>query len=477
MKQQAFDALLLRQKNLMTVKIHSSHLAVIASWCVALLMSVSAKAAMPAAPLSPDRDLLSDTIIMAQVDSIYFKDGMSIHPADTLDIHTSRYFDIYTPAYSVPLIFDNYNFYNGVSVRALERADSLRQILGPGADWLIDVAISNANMQQARQNYMTLNPDRIVYNLSQMPAPPTHYNATVTPGSRTINVYEIKIEPAKTTENITPEVKKYHWLRTFDASLDFTQAYISPNWYQGGTNNLNILGFLRYNVKLNEKFHPNLKFDTTVEYKVGVNNAPDDTTRRYNITEDLFQFYTNFGYKAAHNWYYSLTGNFKTQLLKSYASNSHNLRAAFLSPGTLSVGVGMTYSKNTKHCDFNASINPLAYQLTTCINSEMNPTSQGIEEGKKTKSSYGSNTELKFTWRMRYNITYNSRLYMFTNYDYAQGDWENTMSFDINRFLRTKIQWHVRYDTRTGRIPDSEWHRFQLKEILSFGVSYRFSNV
>ncbi|MDE6304364.1 MAG: DUF3078 domain-containing protein [Paramuribaculum sp.] len=461
----------------MTFKIHLSQIAGFTVWCLAMMLSVGAEASMPAAPLSPDRDQLTDTLIIANVDSIYFSDGMAIHPADTLNIHTSRYFATYTPAYDVPLIFDNYNFYNGVSIRSVELADSLRQILGPDADWLIDIAISNATLQHARQNYMTLNPDRIVYNLSQMPSPPTHYNATVTPGSRTINVYEIKIEPAKTAENITPEVKQFHWLRNFDASLDFSQAYISPNWYQGGSNNLNILGHVKYNVRLNEKFHPNLKFDTTVEYRVGVNNAPDDTTRKYNITEDLFQLYTNFGYKAAHNWYYSVTGSFKTQLLKNYASNSHNLKAAFLSPGTLSVGIGMTYSKNTKNCNFSASINPLAYELKTCINEEMNPTSQGIPEGKKTKSSYGSNTELKFVWRLRYNITYNSRLYMFTNYDYAQGDWENTMSFDINRFLRTKIQWHVRYDTQTRRLPDSDWHRFQLKEILSFGVSYKFSNV
>ena len=52
-----------------------------------------------------------------------------------------------------------------------------------------------------------------------------------------------------------------------------------------------------------------------------------------------------------------------------------------------------------------------------------------------------------------------------------------TLSFDINKYLSTQIYAHLRYDTSTGRIANTDWHRWQLKEILSFGFSYKFSTI
>ena len=68
-----------------------------------------------------------------------------------------------------------------------------------------------------------------------------------------------------------------------------------------------------------------------------------------------------------------------------------------------------------------------------------------------------------------------SRLFVFTDYTYLQSDWENTISFDINRFLSTQLYVHVRYDSSTPRLEDSKWHTWQIKEILSLGFSYKFA--
>ncbi|MDE6390498.1 MAG: hypothetical protein K2L26_03670, partial [Duncaniella sp.] len=88
----------------------------------------------------------------------------------------------------------------------------------------------------------------------------------------------------------------------------------------------------------------------------------------------------------------------------------------------------------------------------------------------------GSSAEGKLSWKMCDNISLRSRLFVFTDYGYIQGDWENTIMFDINRFLTTQIYVHARYDSTTKRPePESEWHKFQLKEILSFGISYKFA--
>lgn len=185
------------------------------------------------------------------------------------------------------------------------------------------------------------------------------------------------------------------------------------------------------------------------------------------------------GYKASKHWYYSTNVSFKTQLLRNFKSNTRDLKSSFMSPGELNVGVGMTYNyaNPKKTFTLDASISPFSWNMKTCIDKKMDETSFGIKEGRKTVSQYGSNAEGSLYWAICNNINIRSRLFVFTNYDYAYGDWENTLSFNINRFLSTQIYVHMRYDTSTPRIENESWHKFQLKEILSFGFAYKFSNI
>ena len=241
-----------------------------------------------------------------------------------------------------------------------------------------------------------------------------------------------------------------------------------------------MLAHVIYNVKLNSEYHPNLLFETTAQYKLGINNAPNDSIHNYNITDDLFQVNTTFGIKAAKRWYYSFTGQFKTQLLNSYNTNSHNLRSAFMSPGELTVGIGMTYNyaNAKKTFTFDASLAPLSYGLKTCINHRLSPTSYGIDDGRITKHNFGSSAEIRLFWKICNNINFNSRIFAFSNYDSFQADWENTLSFIINRFLTSQINFNARYDTLTPYYKDHpDWKKLQIKEILSIGFSYKFSSI
>lgn len=328
------------------------------------------------------------------------------------------------------------------------------------------------------QKFMVEHPELVRYNLASMPRPPKEFHMEADPSQAKITVTEFTRDVNEMVGVAKPvDLGRINWLHNFDGSLQFSQAYISPNWYQGGKSNLNAILNLFYDIKLNQAFHPNLIFETSVQYKLGLNNAPEDTLHAYNISEDLFQVNTKFGLKAAKRWYYSVTAQFKTQLLNSYRTNSEDLIAAFLSPSELNLGVGMTYNYENpkKTLNFTAAISPLSYNLKTCTNSRLNPTAFGIEEGHQSISQYGSSAELTLRWKLAYNIEYFSRLFMFTDYEYVQGDWENTITFNINKFLSTKIFAHLRYQSDALPMEDTSWHKWQFKEILSIGFSYRFS--
>jgi hypothetical protein len=43
--------------------------------------------------------------------------------------------------------------------------------------------------------------------------------------------------------------------------------------------------------------------------------------------------------------------------------------------------------------------------------------------------------------------------------------------------LSTKLFAHVRYQSDTPHIENSKWQKWQVKEILSIGFSYKFSRI
>lgn len=273
------------------------------------------------------------------------------------------------------------------------------------------------------------------------------------------------------------EVNKIHWLHKYWANLHFSQAFVSKNWYQGGNNNLSLQLGLGWSVDLNQVFHPNLLFQSSATYKLGLNTVQNDQYRKYSISEDLLQLNLNSGLKAFKKWYYSCNMMFKTQLFNNFPFNSDKRKASFLSPGDFNVGLGMAYDTQNKKKTFKltANISAFSYNLKTCIvdNSVIPHDRFNIKPSRYVSNAIGSNAEIKMSWKIAWNINYNTRLFLFSDYKYILGDWQNTIDFSVNKFLSTQIFVHMRYDSSVD--PNTSWKKFMMKDILSFGLTYTFS--
>jgi len=372
----------------------------------------------------------------------------------------------------MPLVFDKQQSPSLHGGSSLSSAPGLKL----NNRWL-DRAIQDHNrINQMRYQMMIDNPNLVPFNESTLPQPPKQVVVEPDPSSA-----ELKVEPEIVSgEQFKPvdrrEVKMHNWLHTFVGSLHGTQAYISNNWYQGGENNLNLLGDIQWDCNLNQKLHPKWLFNNTLRYRLGVATAKGDSLRNYSINEDNFQFNSQLGYKAVKNWYYSATMMFKTQFLNNYITNTRDLAASFLSSGELNVGLGMTYDYKDKdgYKILNISIAPLSYNMKICRDIiKIDPTKFGIDAGHHTKHSFGSTFEMKFEWKITPSISWKTRVYAFTDYKYVQGDWENTFIFAVSSHLNTQIFTHLRYDK--SRPWNKDWKYWQFKEILSFGLTYRFA--
>ena len=356
--------------------------------------------------------------------------------------------------------------------------DSMRRVLEPESPapsfenrTLSEISV----LDQLRYDYMLTHPDRIKYLAWTLPLPPE-----LTGSPDLTKEYVITDMPIAIDDGPNPvmlnDIKHINWLHKFDGGLQFSQAYLSPNWYQGGNNNLTLLVNLSWDVNLNEVYHPNLLFTNSFSYKLGLYSTPQDTYHKYGISQDLFQWNMKAGVRASSKWFYSFTAQFKTQFINNYGENSQQRKAAFMSPGELNLGLGMTYAIQNKKGNFkmNTSIAPISYNLKTCIDRFVDPTQFSIPAGKRFYNQIGSNAELAAEWNVTSNIKWKSRIFIFTDYQTFQADWEHTINFSINRFLSTQVYLNMRYDTSSTNT-NNGWRYWMIKEILSFGFQYAFS--
>lgn len=349
--------------------------------------------------------------------------------------------------------------------------------LTPGwlPDWLRKAMTQKRIMQNLMYATMVTCPDAIEFAYWNLPEPPRlpEEDHSFTAFIKSLNLPEISEEDTKIA---TATVAHRHWLHNATAGVQFSQAYVSANWYQGGNNYLALLLNALWDVQLNNVYHPNVMLQSTVSYKLGINSTPPDSYHKYSISEDLLQWNFKTGLKAFRDFFWSYNLMFKTQLLRNYESNSDLRTASFLSPGELNMGLGMTYNYTNKYktLKIGVSLSPLSYNLKTCIDNKIDPTKFNIEPGHKAHSEIGTNLEVNAEWSLTPDISCRNRLFAFTDYSYFLGDLETTWNFQLNRFLSTQIYAHLRFDSST-ELTGSKWKHWMLKEILSFGLTYTFS--
>ncbi|MDR2815741.1 MAG: DUF3078 domain-containing protein, partial [Proteiniphilum sp.] len=205
-------------------------------------------------------------------------------------------------------------------------------------------------VRSVRRDYYMKYPDRIRYSVTSFDSIP-RLNGDDRIVRETFNPFRELIKAETTYSLETPGVEgiaigRKYWVRSGEHSFQFAQNYFSDNWHKGGTNNLNINSYhlLRANYQRDK-----VKFNNTLEWRLSVFNAPDDSLRKYRIGNDLIRYYGDFGLDAfVKGWSYSTNLEAKSQLFNAYPVNSDDLRSSFISPLYVNMGIGLKYNLDKK---------------------------------------------------------------------------------------------------------------------------------
>lgn len=265
--------------------------------------------------------------------------------------------------------------------------------------------------------------------------------------------------------------QRRYWSRELNCLAQFTQNYISPNWYKGGNSSFaafaQVKGF--YNYK-----RDHIVWENTLDWKVGAaTTGKSDTLRRYNITDDQFRVQSQFGYQVGKPIYVTGSVELNTTLWNAWNSNKKTVKTAFMTPLRFYINVGVDY-RPVKKLSINFS--PAVYKLTyACFHDpeRVDITGFGLDQGKNLKNEFGSSIRIKYQWKPVREVTLDNDLYFYTNYRGVEFDWEIGCDFMINRFLSTRLVLHPRYCSHEINEGDSR-AKLQFKELLSIGFSHKF---
>ena len=285
-------------------------------------------------------------------------------------------------------------------------------------------------------------------------------------------VYGVLMPPTRTKrmkEKNLSVMKPNFWKITGNADVQFSQNYVSDNWYNGGESVKTLLGNLLWQFNYDDQ--QKIQFENKIEWKLGFITTPSDTVHKFKPNNDMVRLSSKLGYKAISNWYYTLSGEFKTQLFPNYDTNSDNLIATLFSPAELNIGIGMDYKYvKDELCNLSVLINPFNYTRYSVTSNRVDPTSYNIKAGEKVENQLGSRLEVTLNYKILTNLVWDSKFSYTTNYEKVLSDWENTFTFIFNRFFSTKLFVHTRFDDSVTREEGDSY--FQLQELLSLGFNY-----
>jgi hypothetical protein len=84
----------------------------------------------------------------------------------------------------------------------------------------------------------------------------------------------------------------------------------------------------------------------------------------------------------------------------------------------------------------------------------------------------GSTITSIMTYDITRYISWNSRFKYFTSYDMVEAEFENTLNMMLSQYLSTRLYLNVRYDDTVD--PDPTFKYFQINEVVSFGLNYKW---
>ncbi|WP_423737144.1 DUF3078 domain-containing protein [Chitinophaga caseinilytica] len=285
---------------------------------------------------------------------------------------------------------------------------------------------------------------------------------------------EESVKGIKTTEKDTTGRL---WFKGGSFGLTFNQGSLS-NWAAGGDKlSLSLLG--TFNVFANYKKGRH-SWDNNLDLAYGYVNTTSLGNRK---SDDRFDLTSKYGYDIGRNWYLSGLFNLRTQLSDGYiypTDYTREFTSTFFAPAYIVLSPGIDWMPNK---DFSLFMSPFTGRWIVVRDQFLSDKgAYGVDTGKHVKSEFGAYVTANYNKEFAKNMTYKSKLELFSNYKHNPGNidvfWTNVIALKVNKLISANISWDMIYDDDVRVFENKETGimgpRLQIKQTLGVGLTAKF---
>lgn len=269
----------------------------------------------------------------------------------------------------------------------------------------------------------------------------------------------------------TTVVKPNYWTTSGSIAMNFTQNYISDNWYQGGESNKTMICEFDFDVNYNDK--DRISFRTHFDADLGFATTKADTLHSLKTNTDRLRIESNLGYKLIKNLDATVKVKLESQSMPSYYTNSHDFASNFMAPFDANFSVGLNYKPTIKKIRLEIFFAPLSAYNYRFVRYGKLTSRYGIRAGRHHKEDFG--TQLMITvprQKISQLVNWYSKAEFYSNYARTFFQWENKFDVSLNRYLTASLNLYARFDDSAPGLYDEEFGYWQLKEFMTLGVTY-----
>ena len=269
----------------------------------------------------------------------------------------------------------------------------------------------------------------------------------------------------------TTVVKPNYWTTNGSIAMNFTQNYLSDNWYQGGESNKTMICEFDFDVNYNDK--DRISFRTHFDADLGFATTKADTLHSLKTNTDRLRIESNLGYKLIKNLDATVKVKLESQSMPSYYTNSHDFASNFMAPFDANFSVGLNYKPTIKKIRLEIFFAPLSAYNYRFVRYGKLTSRYGIRAGRHHKEDFG--TQLMITvprQKISQLVNWYSKAEFYSNYARTFFQWENKFDVSLNRYLTASLNLYARFDDSAPRLKDEEFGYWQLKEFMTLGVTY-----
>lgn len=267
------------------------------------------------------------------------------------------------------------------------------------------------------------------------------------------------------------------WKYDGNAAINLNQVALK-NWAGGGQSSIGLGTVFALKASYAKK---NFSWDVKANMAFGLQKLGKQEFRK---SDDFFEISSQLNYKFKKGWRIAFLTTARSQFAPGYeypGDTATVLISKIFSPGYTIIAPGIEY-RAPKY--FTLLISPITNKNNVVMDENIDETRYGVEEGKKVFAQAGAFLTTTFDIEVFKNVTYKTKLDLFSNYlqnpQNIDINWSNNIVMKVNSFLDVTFSTELIYDDdvlvpkerEDGTLYQGKGTQF--RQGLTVGIGYKF---